>query len=115
MEPARVRLRVLGGNPLHGSDTFGFTDGDRPWNLSLGQRTGDGKFDGESFLVRLWIFSWGDGGREEETGLQGKVLLSRFRRTTRVQTIVKVPPFLEALDRHVCCSSFDNLTTSSTH
>jgi hypothetical protein len=36
MEPVRVHLRVLGGSPLHGSDTLGFTDGDHPWNLSLG-------------------------------------------------------------------------------
>jgi hypothetical protein len=33
-------------------------------------------------LGRLWIFSWGGGGWEEET--PGERLLSRFRRTTRV-------------------------------
>jgi hypothetical protein len=32
----------------------GFTDGDCQWDLSLG-RTGDGKFDGETFLGRLWM------------------------------------------------------------
>ena len=50
MEPGRVHLRVLDGNPLHGSDALGFVDGDCPWNLSLGRSTGDGKFDGETFL-----------------------------------------------------------------
>ena len=63
MEPVRVRLRVLGGNPLHGSDALGFADGDCPWNLSLGQRTGDGKFDGEAFLDKLLIFFLGGWGR----------------------------------------------------
>jgi hypothetical protein len=63
MEPARVHLRVLGGNPLHGSNELGFADGDCPWNLSLGHHTGDGKFDGETFLGRLWIFFFGGRGR----------------------------------------------------
>ena len=52
MEPARVCLRVLGGSPWHGSDALGFADGDDPWDLSLG-RTGDGKFDEETFLGEL--------------------------------------------------------------
>ena len=53
------------------------TDGDCPGNLSLGQHTGDGKFDGETFLGRTWMFfSWGEGGGEEET--PGQVLLSFF-------------------------------------
>ena len=48
----------------------GFMDGDCPGNLSLGRRTGDGKFDGETFLGRTWMFfSWGGGGGEVE--LQG--------------------------------------------
>ncbi len=32
----------------------GFMDGDCPGNLSLGQYTGDGKFDGETFLGRSY-------------------------------------------------------------
>ncbi len=60
----------------------GFMDGDYPGNLSLGQQTGDGKFDGETFLGRTWMFfPWGFGGGEEEAS--GQVLLSLFRRTTR--------------------------------
>jgi len=69
MDPVRVRLRVLGGN--HGSDTLGFTDGDYPWNLSLGQLTGDGKFDGKTFLGGLWMFFLGGAG-EGKRKRQGK-------------------------------------------
>jgi hypothetical protein len=76
-----VRLWVLGGNPLHKSNTVGFTDGDCPWNLSLGQHTGDGNLMGRHFWVGCGFFSWGDGGGQEET--QGQRLLSRFRSMTR--------------------------------
>jgi hypothetical protein len=31
------------------------------WDLSLGQRTGDGKYDGETFLGRTWMFFSGRG------------------------------------------------------
>ena len=41
----------------------GFADGDCLWDLSLGQRNGDGKFDGETFLGRLLIFFLGGRGR----------------------------------------------------
>ena len=41
---------------VQGSAALGFTDGDCPGNLSLGQHTGDGKFDGETFLGRTWMF-----------------------------------------------------------
>ena len=34
----------------------GFMDGNCPGNLSFGRRTGDGKFDGETFLGRTWMF-----------------------------------------------------------
>jgi hypothetical protein len=45
------------------------------WDLSLGHRTGDGKFDSETFLGRLWmVFLWGGGEGEEET--QGQVTSS---------------------------------------
>ncbi len=82
MEPASVRLRGLGGNPLQGSDALGFADGYCPWNLSLGQRTGDGKFDGEAFWVGCGCFFLG--GRGRGRGTPGHVLPRRFRRTTRV-------------------------------
>ena len=36
-------LLVLGGNPLHGSDALDSRMGDCLWELSLGQRTGDGE------------------------------------------------------------------------
>jgi hypothetical protein len=65
MEPVRVHLRVLGGNPLQGSDALWFTDGDCPWNLSLGQLTGDRKFDGETFLGRLWMLFLGRAGERK--------------------------------------------------
>jgi hypothetical protein len=58
------RLLVLGGNPLHGSDTLDSRMGACLWDLSLGQRTGDGRFDGETFLVVLLIFFLGGRGGE---------------------------------------------------
>jgi hypothetical protein len=45
------RLLVLGVNPFAGVRCTGDTDGDCLWDLSLGQSTGDGKFDGETFWV----------------------------------------------------------------
>ena len=53
MASTRGRLLVLGGNPLHGSDTLDSRMGSCLWDLSLGQRTGDGRFDGETFLVEV--------------------------------------------------------------
>ena len=53
------------------------------WGLpmeSIPGLTGDGKFDGETFLGGLWMFFLVVGGGEEET--PGHVLLSHFRRTT---------------------------------
>ncbi len=61
------RLVVLGGNPLHGSDTLASWMGDSLWDLSLGQRTGDGRFDGEVFLGGLFIFFLGGRGRGRGT------------------------------------------------
>jgi len=83
---------------------------------------------------RLWVgcgfFSWGDGKGEEET--PRKVLMSRFRRTTRVSQHLSeslcyidqwgfttgcvrpsrtVSPILDTMGRHVPCSSCDNLMT----
>ncbi len=63
-----LEMRVLDGVstrslPGFGCESFvvfrctGFMDGDCPGNLSLGQHTGDGKFDGESFLGRTWMLS----------------------------------------------------------
>jgi len=79
------------------------------------------------------VFSWGGGGGEENSRTR---LPRRFHRTTRVpnnpvyvihymlssggftaacrQTIAKSALDLDALDRHVRCSSFDNLSTCST-
>ena len=68
MDPARVRLRVLGGSPLHGSDALGFADGDCPWNLSLGVLV-MGNLMGRHFWVDCGCFFLGTGGGEEE--LQG--------------------------------------------
>ena len=43
-----------------------FADGDYLWGLSLGQSTGDGKFDGETFWVGCgWFFLGGAGGGRE--------------------------------------------------
>jgi hypothetical protein len=67
MASTRGRLLVLGGNPWHGSDALDSRMGACLWDLSLGQHTGDGKLDGETFLGRTWMFfSGGDGGEEEE-------------------------------------------------
>jgi hypothetical protein len=67
MVPTRGRFPVLGGNPLHGSDALDSRMGACLWDLSLGQHTGDGKLDGETFLGRTWMFfSRGGGGGEEE-------------------------------------------------
>jgi hypothetical protein len=40
----------------------GFMNGDCPGNLSLGQHTVDGKYDGETFLGRTWMFFSGRNG-----------------------------------------------------
>ena len=77
--PARVR--VLGGNPFHGSDALVFTEGDYPWNLSLGRHTGDGKFDGEAFLGRLWMLFLGGEGKGKRNSRSRTAIC--FRRTTR--------------------------------
>jgi hypothetical protein len=39
----RGRFLVLGGNPFHGSDELDSRMGTCLWDLSLGQRTGDGE------------------------------------------------------------------------
>jgi hypothetical protein len=133
------RFLVLGVNPFTGVRYTGFTDGDCLWDLSLGQLTGDGKFDGKTFWVGCgWFFFFGGSGRGR--GTPGHVLMRRFGRTTRVPNIPfyviyyilisggsggfttscvrlsrRCSPIHESLVRHVFSSSFDNLTTSSTH
>ena len=62
MVSTRGRFLVLGGNPLHGSDALDSRMGACLWDLSLGQLTGDGKYDGETFLGRTWMFFSGRGG-----------------------------------------------------
>ena len=47
---------------MQGSTALRFTNGDCPGNLSLGQHTGEGKFDGETFLGRTWMFFLGGAG-----------------------------------------------------
>jgi hypothetical protein len=62
------------------SSYTGFTGGDCLWDLSLGRYTGDGKFDGETFLGRLWMFFLGGtrGGRETvRTRSAGSVFAGR--------------------------------------
>jgi hypothetical protein len=60
-----VSTRSLAGS---GCESFvpvrctGFMDGDFPGDLSLGQHTGDGKFDGETLLGRTWMFLLGGTG-----------------------------------------------------
>ena len=63
MASTRGLLLVLGVDPFAEVRCTGFTDGDCLWDLSLRQRTGDGKIDGETFLGRLLIFFFG--GAEE--------------------------------------------------
>jgi hypothetical protein len=59
-------LVVFGCESFPGVSCTGFTDGDCLWDLSLGRWTGDGKFDGQSFLGRLWmVFLGGSGGERE--------------------------------------------------
>ena len=78
MASTRGRLLVLGGNPLHGSDAQDSRMGAGLWDLSLGQRTGDRRLDGEAFSGRLWIFFLGGWGRGR--GLARAILQSCFRR-----------------------------------
>jgi hypothetical protein len=65
-----VNARSLAGSgceSFEGVHWTGFTDGDCLWDLSLGQCTGDGKFDGETFWVGCGCFFLGGvGGGEEE-------------------------------------------------
>jgi hypothetical protein len=139
MASTRGRLLVLGGNPLHGSDALDSRMRACLWDLSLGQRTGDGRFDGEVFLGGLlifhifgWVVDFFGGAGEGKRNTRAR-LPRRFRRTTRVQNnpvyviyyilcsgsfaaaFVRqsrtVSPILDALDRHVRCSSFDNPST----
>jgi hypothetical protein len=62
-------LKGFGCESFAGVRCTGFTDGDCLWDLSLGRCTGDGKFYGETFLGRLWMFFCeGRGGEEKESG-----------------------------------------------
>jgi hypothetical protein len=60
MVSTRVHLRVLGVNPLKGSTALdsrmGTAYGIYPWVALMG------KFDGETFLGRLWMFFLGGSG-----------------------------------------------------
>jgi hypothetical protein len=74
MVSARGLLRVLGVNPCTGVHYTWIPDGDCPGNLSLGQYTGDGKSDGETFLGRTWMFFFrGRGGKRKSQGMVRRV------------------------------------------
>jgi hypothetical protein len=64
-------LEGLGVNPCAGVHCPWIPDGDCPGNLSLGQHTGDGKSDGQTFLGRTWMFFSGGGGGVPEEEFQG--------------------------------------------
>ena len=55
MTSTRVHFRFLDVNPFGGVSCTGFADGDCLWDLSLGQCTGDGKFDGEKSRTGVGI------------------------------------------------------------
>ena len=68
MASTRGRLLFLGGNPLHGSDALDSRMGACLWDLSLGQRTGDGDMMGRRFWVgRGCFFSGGGGGGKRDS------------------------------------------------
>jgi hypothetical protein len=67
-------LLVLGRNPLHGSDALDSRMGACLWDLSLGHRTGDGRFDGETFFVCVVdFFLGGRGGKRKRQGTVSRV------------------------------------------
>jgi hypothetical protein len=124
------RLLVLGGNPLHGSDALDSRMGACLWDLSLGYRTGDGRFDGETFFG--WVVDFFLGGRGGKRKYQGTV--NRVGRwTTRafkhphfvlyyilrsgsfaaacLQSVTKGVLDLDDLGRHVSSSDFDSPST----
>jgi hypothetical protein len=131
MVSTRVRFLVLGGNPLNGSDALDSRMGSCVWNLSLGQRTGDGRFDGETFLGGLLIFFLGGrGGKKKRQGTVNRVgrwTTYTFKQTHFVLYYIMhsgsfvaacgrlsrtVAPILDALGRQVLCSGFDSPSTS---
>ena len=74
MASTRGRLLVLGGSPLHGSDALDSRMGACLWDLSLGQRTGDGDLMGRHFGVGYgWFFfrALVGGGRGRGRGNSG--------------------------------------------
>ncbi len=81
MGSTRGRILVLGVNPYPGVRSTEITDGDCLWDLSLGKRTGDGEFDGETFWVGCgWFFLGGSG--EGKRNYRSRTAVC-FRRTTR--------------------------------
>jgi hypothetical protein len=84
------------------------------WDLSLGQLTRDGRFDGETFLGGLLIFSLGGRGRGK--GTPGHDCRDVFAGRHEFQTVLfmlyiiycavevslqHAPPILDDLGRHV--------------
>ena len=112
-----------------------------PWDLSLGQCTGNGEIWGGDVLGGLWIVfdwvPWGGRGRGRETvrsrstgSFQVSLHDTRSRTTPFLCYIYwavgvslhhesrpsgTVSPIFDDLGRHGRCWSFDKLTTSSTH
>ncbi len=130
MTSTRGRLLVLGGNPFHGSDTLDSRMGSWLWDLSLGQLTCDGRFDGETFFG--WVvdfFLGGRGGKRKRQVTVSKVgrwttrafkqshfvlcyILGRGSFATLcLQTVAKGVLDLDALVRHVSSSDFDSPLT----
>jgi hypothetical protein len=82
------RLLVLGGHPLHGSDALDSRMVSCLWDLSLGKRTGDGRFDEETFLGGLLIFFLGGRGRGRGTAGHDYMFLGVGMSTLGAQTAV---------------------------
>jgi len=62
-------LLVLGVDPFAEVRSTGFTDGDCLWDLSLGQRTGHGKFymeDVFKYVVDFFLGGAGEGKRRHQ-------------------------------------------------
>jgi hypothetical protein len=98
-------LAVLGGNPLHGSDTLGFTDGDYPWNLSLGQRL-------SSLVMGNWM---GRHFQDDESSKHPCLCYILYVEQWRFHCSMPSdhreggPRSSMPWQAHVCCSIFDKL------
>ena len=97
---------------MQGSVILRFTNGDCPGNLSLGQHTGDGKLDGETFLGRTWRFFFLGGKGEGKRDSRARVPGTFSQDDTSSKPLGEGGPRSSiSLGRHVRCSSFDNPST----